>query len=217
MTNTNTEANIEIMTGTPNGDVVEYGDEDAETVEAAVGSDWRVDWETPAYKLANGRRRSPVFKQATVTFGCSDSDLGYEAWQAVFADLAAHLEATIGEDLYSDAWTPADEGAQRTCDAGRIDEIARAIIAFDGPVEVYGNELDEDTITIEQIRKLRNEATASGDSMQVDYCDLALATHETADANGGDLIDPQTKLPITRTEARGICADAINAARAADS
>lgn len=56
---------IEIIENTPNGSVVEYGPEDdAETVEQAVGTGWSVDWQTPAYKLASGRWRSPVFPAA---------------------------------------------------------------------------------------------------------------------------------------------------------
>lgn len=61
MTNEQIEAAIEIHLSTPNGPVVEYGpDDDAEAVEAEVPSGWSVDWATPAYKLATGRRRSPL-------------------------------------------------------------------------------------------------------------------------------------------------------------
>ena len=56
----------------------------------------------------------------------------------------------------------------------------------------------------------RAEAEAAGDRAQVDLCDLALAAHETADAQGGDLIGPDGAI-WTRTEAREACADAINA------
>lgn len=56
-------ATIEINLNTPNGPIVEYSpDDDAETVEAEVPEGWRVDWETPAYKLTNGRRRSPLVR-----------------------------------------------------------------------------------------------------------------------------------------------------------
>lgn len=55
---------IEIDLDTPNGPVVEYGPEDdAEAVEAAVPAGWTVDWETPAYKLSTGRRRSPLARE----------------------------------------------------------------------------------------------------------------------------------------------------------
>ncbi len=67
-----------------------------------------------------------------------------------------------------------------------------------------------ETITTAQIKALRAEAEAAGDRAQVDLCDLALAAHETADAQGGDLIGPDGAI-WTRTEAREACADAINA------
>lgn len=52
---------IEINQRTPNGPIVEYGDDDdAELVEAAVPEGWRVDWETPAVRLLNGRWRAPL-------------------------------------------------------------------------------------------------------------------------------------------------------------
>jgi len=66
-----------------------------------------------------------------------------------------------------------------------------------------------DTISRAQIKALREEARAAGDTRQVDYCDLALAAHETASEDGADLVDPFGS-PITRTEARQVCADAIN-------
>jgi hypothetical protein len=70
--------------------------------------------------------------------------------------------------------------------------------------------LTAETITTAQIKALRAEAEAAGDRAQVDLCDLALAAHETADAQGGDLIGPDGAI-WTRTEAREACADAINA------
>jgi len=72
------------------------------------------------------------------------------------------------------------------------------------------NTLTAETITTAQIKALRAEAEAAGDRAQVDLCDLALAAHETADAQGGDLIGPDGAI-WTRTEAREACADAINA------
>jgi hypothetical protein len=128
---------IEILTATPNGNVVEYGpDDDAETVEREIGDEWRVDWDTAAVRTGGGRMRSPIFRQATLVFGCSDESLGYEAWQIVFADLAAHLKATVGEDLYGNDWFEADEGCSITADAGRIEKIEAAIASFVGPVYV---------------------------------------------------------------------------------
>ncbi len=54
---------IEISLDTLNGPAVEYGpDDDAETVESEVPDGWRVDWETPAYKLASGRYRAPLVR-----------------------------------------------------------------------------------------------------------------------------------------------------------
>jgi hypothetical protein len=70
--------------------------------------------------------------------------------------------------------------------------------------------LTAETITTAQIKALRAEAEAAGDRAQVDLCDLALAAHETADAQGGDLIGPDGAI-WTRTEAREACAGALNA------
>lgn len=54
-------AEIETNMDTPNGPIVEYGpDDEIEDVEAAIPAGWRVDWETAAYKLSTGRRRSPL-------------------------------------------------------------------------------------------------------------------------------------------------------------
>jgi hypothetical protein len=58
---------IEINLNTPNGPIVEYGpDDDAESVDLEMPPDWRVDWATPAYKLASGRFRSPLVAQPHV-------------------------------------------------------------------------------------------------------------------------------------------------------
>lgn len=70
-----------------------------------------------------------------------------------------------------------------------------------------------DTVTATQIRALREEALAHGDQRQVDICDMALASHETADEIGGDLVGPEGDV-WTRTQAREACADAINDAAA---
>jgi hypothetical protein len=46
---------------TPNGPRIEYGPhDDAASVEAVAPAGYRVDWQTPAYTLANGRMRSPL-------------------------------------------------------------------------------------------------------------------------------------------------------------
>jgi hypothetical protein len=141
---------IEILVGTPNGDVVEYGpDDDEAAVEAAAGDEWRVDWATPAYKLASERWRSPIFRQATLTFGCADPSLGYEAWQSVFAGLAAHLKAVANEDLHDNSdWQIADEGCQIAADVGRIEAIRAAIESFDGPIAVYESVPDDAEIVL---------------------------------------------------------------------
>ena len=76
-------------------------------------------------------------RERTLVFGCSDPDLGYDAWQDVFSRLASHLQATCSTDLYGDDWTEADEGCQITATAARIAEIDAAINAFEGPVETY--------------------------------------------------------------------------------
>jgi hypothetical protein len=78
-----------------------------------------------------------VSREKTLVFGCSDPDLGYDAWQDVFARLATHLQETVGTDLYGDDWIEADEGCQITASAKRIAEIETAIKAFDGPVETF--------------------------------------------------------------------------------
>jgi hypothetical protein len=140
---------IEILTNTPNGNVIEYGaDLDEETVETAAGDEWRVDWATPAYKLASGRFRSPIIRQATLVFGCSDKTLSHDAWHDVFAALAVHLKAAADEDLYGEDWSPADEGCAITADAGRIERIEAAIAAFTGPVYVIGPVADDAEIVL---------------------------------------------------------------------
>lgn len=69
-----------------------------------------------------------------------------------------------------------------------------------------------DTITTKEIRALREEAKAHRDYVMADWCDVALAAHETADSEGCDLLDPVTGEATCRSQAREICADAINAA-----
>lgn len=68
------------------------------------------------------------------------------------------------------------------------------------------NQLTADTITPSQIRRLRTEAMEAGDDLQVECCDLALSdTIAIATIN---------EALTTNTEARQLCADAINNARA---
>jgi hypothetical protein len=71
-----------------------------------------------------------------------------------------------------------------------------------------------DTITADQIRALRTEARAAGDSLLAEWCDVALAYGERYDSVGFPLTSPGTGLSVTRTEAREVCADAIRAAAA---
>lgn len=75
--------------------------------------------------------------------------------------------------------------------------------------------LTADTITVKQIKALRNEALAADDLRQVDWCDIALAAHERSDSEGHALISP-TGVPTTRSKAREVCADVINYARGRD-
>ena len=70
------------------------------------------------------------------------------------------------------------------------------------------------TVTAAQIKALRSGARAAGDSMMTEWCDVALAYGERYDSVGFPLTSPATGLSVTRTEAREVCADAINAARA---
>ncbi len=70
------------------------------------------------------------------------------------------------------------------------------------------------TVTAAQIKALRSEARAAGDSLLAEWCDVALAYGERYDSVGFPLTSPATGLSVTRTEAREVCADAINDARA---
>lgn len=75
--------------------------------------------------------------------------------------------------------------------------------------------LTAETIPFSQIRDLRTEALSLSptDDLQVQWCDLALADREDANDDGSPLVAPDGQ-PVTRTEARQVCADAINEARA---
>lgn len=73
------------------------------------------------------------------------------------------------------------------------------------------------TITNKQIRALREEAMAAGDHVAADYCGIAFAYSERADEVGAELVDPVTGNPITRSDARAVCAEMIaNTAAMAD-
>ena len=78
----------------------------------------------------------------------------------------------------------------------------------DAPEKVWDASEDAD-ITISQIKALRAEAQAAGDSIMTEFCDLALAPHETTDDEGRQLINPVSGESITRTSARAVCAGAI--------
>lgn len=75
--------------------------------------------------------------------------------------------------------------------------------------------LTRNTITVKQIKALRNDALEAGDYRQVDWCDIALAAHEHSDSEGNGLISP-SGVQTTRSMARKICADVINAAAGED-
>lgn len=70
------------------------------------------------------------------------------------------------------------------------------------------------TITTAQIKALRSEARAAGDGLMAEWCDVALAFGERYDSVGFQLVSPATGLSVTRTEAREVCADALNDAAA---
>lgn len=72
-----------------------------------------------------------------------------------------------------------------------------------------------EAITDTQVRALREQALAASDYRQVDVCDVALATHETSDSQGAELVDSDGH-PTTRTEARAECARVLAAAAAMD-
>ncbi len=75
--------------------------------------------------------------------------------------------------------------------------------------------LNHDNITETQIKTLRTESLNARDYLMADWCDLALAAHETADSQGSPLIDPHG-MEICRSQAREVCADAINDGNADD-
>lgn len=104
-------------------------------------------------------------------------------------------------------------------------EIARKHAAERGFASVYavggaedGDSWDVEATTIEnittaQIRTLADEAVACGDHAMADICAIALAAHETADAEGNDLVGPDGKV-WTRTQARQSVVRAIRDAEA---
>ncbi len=69
-------------------------------------------------------------------------------------------------------------------------------------------------ITLKQIRTLRDEAMAAGDSRMVDICDVALCSRESANDDGTPLVDSDGR-PTTRTAAQVECARVIAEAREA--
>lgn len=69
--------------------------------------------------------------------------------------------------------------------------------------------LTAETVTESQIKTLREECRAEGDTNLADICDLALAANEDSDSQGDHLIAPHGE-PVTRSWARGICAAAIS-------
>lgn len=74
--------------------------------------------------------------------------------------------------------------------------------------------ITSDTITTDQIKALRSEALSAGDTVMYGWCWLALASREKCNSEGEPLLDPETGETTTRTKARAICADVINAAAA---
>lgn len=68
-----------------------------------------------------------------------------------------------------------------------------------------------DTITVAQIKQLREEAREHSDYQLETIASCALASHELHDSDGHLLTDYDGD-PITRTDAREFCAAAINAA-----
>lgn len=80
--------------------------------------------------------------------------------------------------------------------------------------ETNSAKLTAETISIRQLKDLREEALGHGDYEQVSWCDVALAPHELHDTQTAEFhTDPQGDV-VTRTKAREICADVINRARA---
>lgn len=75
--------------------------------------------------------------------------------------------------------------------------------------------LTAETITVSQIKALREEAKAASDSRLVDVCDVALASLESDNVDGTPLEDSDGN-PQTRSEARALVAEMINEARAMD-
>ena len=70
-----------------------------------------------------------------------------------------------------------------------------------------------DTITATEIPALRRGPAQHPEHDWVLVCDLALAPHRAANADGSPLIGPDGQ-EWTRTQARAACADVINETRA---
>lgn len=75
--------------------------------------------------------------------------------------------------------------------------------------------LTADTITDDQIRELRREASAAGDMEQALACDVALGrlVYDPMDQRA-QLLDQVGAVDVA--SAREVCAEAINAARASE-
>lgn len=73
--------------------------------------------------------------------------------------------------------------------------------------------LNCNSITEAQIRSLRVEALRTGDAVQAHWCDIALSPAEEEQAAvGRTLSSPVNDLPVTRTQARAVCATVLNKA-----
>jgi len=124
---------IKIITESPNGPLIEYSDEDtADDVELAAGDSWRVDWDTAAVTLDNGRRRSPLAASLAAlierddevdwVFGCDGywADGGRHRPSAVEAALREWIE-TGDWDRSHTLWIrayakPRDPASGKPCD-----------------------------------------------------------------------------------------------------
>jgi hypothetical protein len=67
----------------------------------------------------------------------------------------------------------------------------------------------KENIMDKQIKTLREEAMAVGDYRMADICDIALARRDHDEQTAETLIGPDGA-PMTRSEAREICAEVIS-------
>lgn len=103
--------------------------------------------------------------------------------------------------------------ARRTFDAARFDALHRDVFCLDSTSTAAQEiamtaTITAETITAAQIRTLRTEAERASDYLQVDICDVALASDE----EGHEVGSGRTRTAMTRTEARAECARVIAAA-----